>query len=253
MGRCGQAKTTQHDSRIARDVPIPEDRRNVVPDLREPGLCWYVCTTMPQVELRAAASLRQLNARGHNLAVYVPCEFEWRRSVRSNLRVPRRVYQRPILRHYLFLGTRGPIGERTLFALRETDVDGRNAHGLIGILGAAVSGPLAMADDGLDWLRRAGDEEQAGRTNRTPAGAFAAGDAVRIGGGPFVGFPARYLAFGPEGETALVKITLMGARTEMRLAIEDVKPVAIAHDRIDGCDDCRASPKSRHILASGEP
>lgn len=222
-GRYGHAKVTpQHDSRIAREIPISEERRNVVPDLREAGRCWYVCTTMPQVELRAAASLRQLNARGHDFAVYVPCEFEWRRSVRSNLRVPRREFQRPVLRHYLFLGTRGPIAERALYALRETDIDGRNAHGLLGILGAAGVGPLAMAEAGLDWLRRAGDDERAGRTNRTPVSGFTAGDTVRIGGGPFVGFPARFLALGPEGETALVEISLMGARTEMRLPIEDI-------------------------------
>jgi transcription termination/antitermination protein NusG len=191
-----------------------------VPDLREVDRSWYVCTTMPQVELRAAASLRQLNRRGHDLAVYVPCEFTWRRSVRSNLRVQRREFQRPILRHYLFIRTRGSIKERDLFALREIDIDGRNAHG---ILGATGLGPLAMAEAGLAWLRQAGDDERAGRTNRTPADGLRPGDRVRVGSGPFVGFPARFLALGPEGETALVEISLLGRRAEMRLPIEDVR------------------------------
>ena len=222
IGRYGGAKATpQHNARIAKEVPIPDDRRNVVPDLEEDARRWYVCTTGPQTELRAAASIRRLAKRGFDLTPYVPCEFEWRRAVRSNLRVPRREMQRPVLRGYLFVGSLGAIVEREMAALRETDVDGRNAHGLVAILGTA-HGPRPMDDDGLAWLRGHGEDERAGRTNRTPVGAFTFGEEVRIGSGPFSGFPARFMALGPEGETALVEISLMASRTELRLPVDDV-------------------------------
>lgn len=221
-GRYGGAKATpEHFAKIAREVPIPASRRNVVPDLQEARRQWYVCTTGPQIELRAAASIRRLVDRGYDLAPYVPCEFEWRRAVRSNLRVPRREMQRPILRGYVFVGSLGEITEIEMAALRETDIDGRNAHGLVAILGTA-RGPRPMAKDGLAWLRTYGEDERAGRTNLTPTSVFSSGDEVRIGSGPFSGFPARFVALGPEGETAVVEISLMGGRTEMRLPVDDV-------------------------------
>lgn len=58
------------------------------------------------------------------------------------------------MRSYLFLGVLGGLCDETLAALRERDIDGRNMHGLSGILGSANRGPLAMNPAGLRWLRQ---------------------------------------------------------------------------------------------------
>ncbi|WP_331288700.1 hypothetical protein [Methylorubrum populi] len=67
---------------------------------------------------------------------------------------PRREQHRPAMRFYLFLGVLGGLGDETLAAMREQDIDSRNMHGLTGILGSTDRGPLAMNPVGLHWLRQ---------------------------------------------------------------------------------------------------
>ena len=225
--------TPQHNSTIALDVPIEEGRRNVVPNFggRRSPVRWYIATTAPSRELSAAASIRQATLYGARkgetpFLAYVPCEFYWRRSVRSNLRVPRREQQFPILRHYLFLGVIGGLCDETLAVLRERDIDGRNVHGLVGILGSPTKGPLQIGPVGMRWLRERGREEISGETNRTPIGAIASGEPVRAMSGPFAGFLGTFVSAAQGGTVGVISLSMMGSVCDIRLPIEDVERAA---------------------------
>lgn len=225
--------TPQHNSKIAMDVPIEEGRRNVVPNFggRRSPLRWYIATTAPSRELYAAASIRSIVMSGHRqgetpFAAYVPCEFFWRRSIRSNLRVPRREQQFPILRHYLFLGVIGGLCDEILAVLRERDIDGRNVHGLIGILGSPTLGPLPISPVGMRWLRERGREEIDGETNRTPIGAISSGESVRATSGPFAGFLGTFVSAAEGGTVGVISLSMMGSVCDIRLPIEDVERAA---------------------------
>ncbi|MCP1557832.1 UNVERIFIED_ORG: transcriptional antiterminator NusG [Methylobacterium sp. SuP10 SLI 274] len=231
-GRHFDAKATpQHNAVIAKDEPIPAERRNKTPNLYAAAVRWYICTTAPSRELSAAASIRRAMLRGVRadetpFIPYVPCEYLWRRSVRSNLRVPRREQQRPAMRSYLFLGVLGGLCDETLAALRERDIDGRNTHGLSGILGSANRGPLAMNSAGLRWLRQWGEDELAGRTNLTPLAGMQAGEEVRAGSGLFNGFVGKFVGTSDGGAVGIISLEVMGAPFDYRLPIEDVQRVA---------------------------
>ncbi|MCJ2039843.1 hypothetical protein MKK55_12965 [Methylobacterium sp. J-059] len=233
-GRAFDAKATpQHNAKIALDKPIEEGRRNVVPNFGGDRsiLRWYIATTAPSRELSAAASIRGTMLSGDRagetpFAAYVPCEFFWRRSVRSNLRVPRRERQFPILRHYLFLGVMGGLCDDTLAALRQRDGEDRNVHGLIGILGSQTRGPLQLNRIGMRWLRDQGADEVAGRTNRTPIGAISPGEAVRATSGPFAGFIGQFVSSADGGTVGVISLTVMGSACDIRLPIEDVERAA---------------------------
>jgi transcription termination/antitermination protein NusG len=231
-GRGFDAKATpQHNVIIAQDEPIPEERRNKTPNLWAKGVRWYICTTAPSRELSAAASVRRIELCGARAGetpflAYVPCEFSWRRSVRSNLRVPRREQQRPIMRSYLFLGVLGGLCDVTLAALRERDIDQRNVHGLTGILGSPTAGPLRMNAEGLRWMRQQGEDELAGRTNLNPLAGLRAGDPVRAGSGMFSGFAATFVGTATGGTVGVVSIAMMGSAFNVSLPIEDVQKTA---------------------------
>ncbi|UGB26369.1 hypothetical protein LPC10_01775 [Methylorubrum sp. B1-46] len=216
---------------IAKDEPIPAERRNKTPNLYASAVRWYVCTTAPSRELSAAASIRRAMLRGVRedetpFIPYVPCEYLWRRAVRSNLRVPRREQQRPAMRSYLFLGVLGGLCDETLAVLRERDIDGRNLHGLTGILGSANRGPLAMNPAGLRWLRQWGEDEMAGRTNLTPLAGMQAGEEVRAGSGLFSGFVGKFVGTSDGGAVGIISLEVMGAPFDYRLPIEDVHRAA---------------------------
>lgn len=218
--------TPQHNTIIARDEPIEPERRNKTPNLSAEAMSWYVCTTAPSRELSAAASIRRTVMGGARAGetpflAYVPCEYFWRRSVRSNLRVPRREQQRPAMRAYLFLGVLGGLCDETLAVLRERDLEGRNVHGLVGILGPA-RGPLPMNAVGLRWLRSWSDNELAGRTNLTPLAGIKAGEEVRAGSGLFNGFVGRFVGTSEGGAVGIISLEVMGAPFDYRLPIEDV-------------------------------
>lgn len=228
--RVSAKATPQHNAIIAQDIPLDEERRNKTPNLRAEALKFYVCTTAPSRELAAAASIRRIVLRGDRagempFVPYVPCEYFWRRSVRSNLRVPRREQQRPAIRSYLLLGVLGGLCDVTLAALRERDVEGRNVHGLAGILGTP-RGPLPMNPEGLRWMRQWGDDELSGRTNLTPLAGIRQGEEVRAGSGLFNGFIGRFVGTTDGGIVGIISLEVMGAPFDYRLPIEDVHRAA---------------------------
>lgn len=228
-GRGFDAKATpQHNVKVPLKVPLPEERRNKVPEtIKEPGVRWYVCTTAPMAELRAAESLRDAEVNGTKPFVpYTPCEFFWRRPQRGNLKMPPREFQRPSMRHYLFVGVRGGINDDVMAALRARDIDGKNVHSLVSILGSHMKGALALNDKGLDWLGGLAEVERSGATNMTQASPYERDEEVRIGIGPFVGFISRVLAVDLEREEMIVALTLMGIETEIRLPFEHVHKAA---------------------------
>jgi len=223
--------TPQHNAIIAQDEPIPEERRNKTPNLWAKAVRWYVCTTAPSRELSAAASVRRIELCGARAGetpflAYVPCEFIWRRAIRSNLRVPRREQQRPIMRSYLFLGVLGGLCDVTMAALRERDIDQRNVHGLSGILGSPTAGPLRMNAEGLRWMRQQGADELAGRTNLNPLAGLQAGDEVRAGSGVFSGFAGNFVGTAEGGTVGVISLTIMGSSCNVSLPIEDVYKAA---------------------------
>ncbi len=218
--------TPPHNGKIGLETPIPDEKRNKVPDIGAEGVRWYVCTTAPQQELRAAESVRRISAAGvPPMLAYVPCEFFWRRPQRSNLRMPRREFQLPRMRHYLFVGIAGGMGERDLAALRERDPDGRNVHGLVGILGAGSGKPLYLSDEGKRWISGFAEEERAGTADVTGAG-LRPDDSVRITSGPFAMFTGRLVAVDTDRGETIVELSLMGHKTDIRLSLEDVEKAA---------------------------
>lgn len=228
-GRGFDAKATpQHNVKVPLKVPLSEERRNKVPEtIKEPSVRWYVCTTAPMAELRAAESLRKTEVGGTKpFTAYAPCEFFWRRPVRGNLKMPPREFQRPSMRHYLFVGVEGGISDEVMAALRQRDIEGRNVHGLVSILGSHMKGALALNDEGLEWLNGLAEDERSGATNLTQAPPYERDEEVRIGTGPFVGFISRVLAVDLEGEQVIVALSLMGAETEIRLGFEHVHKAA---------------------------
>jgi transcriptional antiterminator NusG len=228
-GRGFDAKATpQHNAKVHLKQPLDEEKRNKVPEaIKAPGLRWYVCTTAPMAELRAADSLRNVEVNGTKPFVpYAPCEFFWRRPLRGNLKMPPREFQRPSMRHYLFVGIRGGINDDVMAALRARDIDGKNVHGLVSILGSHMKGARALNDKGLDWLNELAEDERSGATNMTKAPPYERDEEVRIGIGPFVGFISRVLAVDVEGQEVIVALSLMGVETEIRLDFEDAHKAA---------------------------
>lgn len=224
-GRAYDAKATpQHDAKIAADVPLKEEDRNKVPDIAAAKKHWYVCSTAPQRELRAAQSLRAIE--GSPFLVYVPCEFFWRRPERGNLKLPRREFQRPAMRSYIFVGAPDGIGDEELALLRDRDPEGRNRHGLTSILGSNMRGALPVGDVGLNWLTNMADAERRGATVQTPTAPFERGDSLRIAAGPLTGFPARALLVDMKVEEVVVEISLLGSVTEARFAFDHVHRAA---------------------------
>lgn len=217
--------TPQHNSKIGKEEPIPVEKRNKVPNIEADGVRWYVCTTAPQQELRAAESLRHIKTITPPLLAYVPCEFEWKRTTRANLKLPRREFQRPRMRHYLFVGVAGGMSDEVLAAMRERDIDGRNVHGLVGILGASNGKPMTLNDEGRAWVAGLAQEESSGLSDVTGAG-LQPDAAVRITRGPFSMFSGRVVAIDGEKSEALVEISLMGRANEIRIGLEDVERAA---------------------------
>jgi transcriptional antiterminator NusG len=227
-GRGYDAKVTpEHHIKIPKDVPLSDEKRNKVPEIEAPGVRWYVCTTAPMAELRAAESLRKAEVGGEKpFTPYSPCEFFWRRPTRSGFKMPKREFQRPTMRHYLFVGVKGGITDEAMAVLRERDNDGRNVHGLVSILGSNMRGALAMNDKGKAWLGKLAEDEISGATCQANSAPYERGEEVRIGSGPFSGFASHVLAVDLEGEEVIVEISLMGSRSEMRLPFDGVHKAA---------------------------
>lgn len=224
-GRGFDAKATpQHNEKIAAEVPLSEEERNKVPDIAAAGKRWYVCMTAPQRELKAAQSLRSID--GAPFLAYVPCEFFWRRPERGNLKLPRREFQRPAMRSYLFVGAPDGIGDQELALLRERDAEGRNRHGLVSILGSNMRGALAIGRVGLAWLEGMAEAERSGATAHAPAAPFEPGDSLKVTVGPMAGFSARALFTDMQAEEVVVEISLLGSTTEVRYPFDHVHRAA---------------------------
>lgn len=86
------------------------------------------------------------------LLSYLTCEFHWHRPQRANLKMPLREFLRPRTRNYLFVGAEGGMTDDVIAAMRERDAEGRNTHGLVGILGAGSGKPLRLNDRGREWV-----------------------------------------------------------------------------------------------------
>lgn len=216
--------TPQHNVTIPKEVPLSPEKRNKVPDVQAKGVRWYVCTTAPQQELRAAESLRRIKLDPPLLA-YVPCEFEWKRMKRANLKMPLREFQRPKMRHYIFVGVPGGMTDEVFATMRERDVDQRNIHGLVGILGAGGGRLLHLSDKGIDWVAELAEAERGGLSNVTGAG-LQLNDAVRLTGGPFSMFTGRLVVIDSDKSEAIVELSLMGRGTDIRIGLEDVEKAA---------------------------
>lgn len=231
-GHYGKAQATpQLNAKIALEVPIPPEKRNKVPEIDAADLWWYVCTTAPQQEIRAADSLRAASVRsGDDLVnpfhAYVPCEFYWKRPMRANLRMPRREFQRPALRHYIFVAVEGAITDDMLAVMRERNSEDRNRHGLLAILGSTMRGPLPMSGIGLNWLKQTAEDEKAGRADITPVAPFTAGENVTLNEGPFRQFPTMVKFIDAANEEVVVELSLMGSRTEIRVPYTSVDKAA---------------------------
>lgn len=217
--------TPQHNSTISKEVPLSDEVRNKVPEIRAIGVRWYVCTTIPQGEIRAVERLRLIEVEGEKALAYVPCEFFWRRPQRANLRMPRREYQRPRMRHYIFVGIPGGMTDEWLSMLRQRDLEGRNVHGLVSILGTPDGKPLRLNERGLDWVEDLAKEETAGRTDVTGS-ELQPDEVLRVTGGPFAMFTGRMVAMDAQTGHCIVELSLMGRKTDVRMALEDVERAA---------------------------
>lgn len=224
LGRYLRVKATpQHNVVLATEIPIPAEKRNVVPPAGAIGYCqWYVCTTQPQAELRAAQSLRR-----EGLSAYAPCEAFWRRSTRQNLKMPRREVQRPLFRSYIFVGVPGELDDQTLAVLRERDLEGRNCHGLVAILGSLYGKPMPLDEEGRAFLSREarierGEEARQGE----PDDALKIGDALRIKSGPFATFGGKVAAIDKHEQRLIVEVSLLGKLSPIPLDFADVEKAA---------------------------
>jgi transcription termination/antitermination protein NusG len=223
-GKFRARATFEHFATLNTEIPIPKDRRNVVPAALD-GLRWYVCTTFPQAERRAAESLRReagkLADRGLEPFVpYAPCSTEWRDRQRGSLKLPRLEVQTPLLRSYLFVGIKGGIDDGHLGVLSERDVERQNKHGLIAVLGRAWERqPVALDDADVKTLADWADEERATDAPPPPRG-FQAGETVVVRDGPLNGFRGTVEAIDAVRGRMLVQMALLGSLTPVELNFE---------------------------------
>lgn len=215
--------TAQHNTVLPTEIPIPLEKRNVVPPSGAIDYCkWYVCTTQPQAEMRAAESLRR-----EGISAYAPCEYFWRRPVRQNLRMPRRQIQRPLFRSYLFVGIPGVLDDYTLSVLRERDLEGRNRHGLVAILGSLYGRPMPLDGEGKAFLTREARIERGEETRSgDPDEALKVGDYLRIKTGPFATFKGTVAAVDPTTERLLVQVSMLSKLVPIPLEFADVERAA---------------------------
>lgn len=222
--------TPQHNAVLPTEIPIPSDKRNVIPPSGAIGYCdWYVCTTQPQAEMRAVESLRR-----EGISAYAPCEYFWRQPMRQNLKMPRREIQRPLFRSYLFVGVPGVLDDHTLSVLRERDLEGRNRHGLVAILGSLYGRPMPLDGEGKAFLRREarierGEEAREGGEEAREGGddgSLKVGDRLKIKTGPFATFGGTVAAVDPVEQRLLVQVSMLSKLVPIPLEYADVERAA---------------------------
>jgi transcriptional antiterminator NusG len=235
MGRRFRARATkQHNVILPTEIPIPADKRNVVPNIEAAGLRWYVCTTAPQQERRAAASLRREAERLASwglppLIAYVPCDTVWKRRTRGSLTLPRLEVQTPRLRSYVFVAARGGLSEAHLGVMSERDAERQNKHGLIAILGSRNEKgiPLTLpAADRAFLNRMAEDELAAAQVRRMGEAPAAVGETVRVTEGPFATFSGPISGVDIGQSRLVVELDILGRATPIELDFGQVARAA---------------------------
>ena len=224
MGRRFRARATkQHFAILPTEVPIPADKRNVVPNVEAADLRWYVCTTAPQQERRAAASLRREAERLASwglppLVAYVPCDTVWKRRTRGSLTLPRLEVQTPRLRSYVFIAARGGLQPAHLGVMSERDAERQNKHGLIAVLGSREGLPISLPASDKGFLARmAEDELAASQVRRVGEIRHEVGDMVHVKDGPFASYSGTVTGVDTEHERLQVELTIFGRATPIEL------------------------------------
>ena len=224
MGRRFRARATkQHFAILPTEVPIPADKRNVVPNVEAADLRWYVCTTAPQQERRAAASLRREAERLTSwrlppLIAYVPCDTVWKRRTRGSLTLPRLEVQTPRLRSYVFVAARGGLQPQHLGVMSERDAERQNKHGLIAVLGSREGLPISLPASDKGFLARmAEDELAASQVRRVGEIRHEVGDMVHVKDGPFASYSGTVTGVDTEHERLQVELTIFGRATPIEL------------------------------------
>jgi transcription antitermination factor NusG len=234
MGRGYRARATRtHFARLPTEVPIPHERRNPVPEIGANGMRWYVCTTVPQQERRAADSLRREAERLAGwglppLVPYVPCETLWQARKRGPTNLPRREIQRPVARSYCFVGALGGLRAAHLNIMSERNVERQNRHGLIAVLGSRDGIPLCLPSEDLKFLTKsAKDEVDAIARNEIPdAPDFDVGDTVNVTDGSFAAQGGHVVGIDMQQRRALIELEIFGRAVPIELNFENVAKAA---------------------------
>lgn len=233
MGRRFRARATkQHNFILPTEVPIPADKRNFVPDVEAADLRWYVCTTAPQQERRAAESLRREAGRLASWGVvpfvtYTPCDTFWQNRKRGALNLPRLEVQRPKLRSYLFVGAVGGLRAAHLGIMSERNIERQNKHGLLAVLGSACGTPMMLTGADRDFLARlAQQEREAGVYRKASDLTYSEGDTVNVMDGPFASYAGSVTGVDAKQSRLLVELTIFGRATPIELDFEQVARAA---------------------------
>lgn len=233
LGRRFRARATkQHFALLPTEVPIPADKRNVVPNVQADGLLWYVCSTISQNERRAAESLRRaaeyLSSRNARpLVSYVPCDTIWQKRKRGATTLPRLEVQKPLLRSYVFIGAIGGLAPIHLNLMSERNVEGHNRHGLLSVLGTREGLPMALPEGDVRFLNRLAEREiEAGIHRTVEAVPYDVGDTVTIGDGPFNTYNGEVRGVDLQQQRLLVEVEIFGRATPIELDFGQVKIAA---------------------------
>jgi transcription termination/antitermination protein NusG len=233
LGRRFRARATAtHFAILPTEIPIPKDERNPVPEIRAPGMRWYVCMTAPQNERRAGESLRRehdrLAAWGISpLTPYLPCSTHWRERQRNGQKLPRLEVQTPRIRGYLFVGVVGKLLPEHRDLMAERDLERRNRHGLTAILGTRTGQPIALGADDVSFLARLAQEEVMAADVRVVGQRnFEIGDTVSVADGPFLGYSGPVTGIDDGTGRLLAEIDILGRAVPLELDFKSVERAA---------------------------
>lgn len=173
------------------DVPLKDEDR-IVPPLVADDETWFAVTVGPRGERRTLASLKEAGISG-----YVPMETYWVDAIKLKLKQKREM-QRAILPGYVFLHV--PADSGLWYALKMKHRDGRNVHGIGGVImnngqpcqiSARLLRQLASEErDGwFDERRRRALEMERNPSLSGPL--LRAGESLKIVGGAFATYEGR--------------------------------------------------------------
>lgn len=238
LGRRFRARATAaHFAILPTEIPIPAAERNPVPEIRAPGMRWYVCMTAPQNERRAAESLRRehdrLAAWGISPIIpYLPCSTHWRERTRGGQKLPRLEVQTPKIRGYLFVGVVGKLLPEHRDLMAERDIERRNRHGLTAILGTRTGDPLPLVDneddnDDVSFLAGLAEEErQAANVHVVGQRDFDIGDRISVADGPLNRRSGLVTGIDDETGRLLAEVEILGRAVPIELDFKSVERAA---------------------------